>query len=126
MFDESLSIYRKLLNNNPSQSASIMRDFVLILRNQSFLCVIMSQFEKGEQYAREALALDATQHGIYANLAAALLFQGKYDEAEAIYRQHKAELKDAFLDSLVQHEKAGAIPREHKVAVERIRKMLKE
>ena len=42
--------------------------------------------EQAEHYAREGLAVDSTQHWIATNLAAALLFQGKYAEAEKIYR----------------------------------------
>ena len=72
------------------------------------------------------MAVDSTQHWIATNLAAALLFQGKYAEAEKIYRQYKDELKDSFLDDFKQFAEAGVIPKEREADVERIKKMLGE
>ena len=86
----------------------------------------MKQFAQAEQYAREGLQVDSTKHFIYANLAASLLFQGKYEEAEQIYRQYKEELKDGFLDDFRQYAEAGVIPKEHEAEVERIKQMLEE
>ena len=77
-------------------------------------------------YACEALAIDPSQKWINTNLAAALLLQGKYDEAEAIYRQYKDELKDSFLQDFIDFEAASVIPEECKADVERIRQMLNE
>ena len=76
--------------------------------------------------SREALSIDASQHFIYTNLAAALLLQGKYEEAEAIYQKYKDELKDSFLDDFKQFEALGVIPEERKADVERIKRMLME
>ena len=101
-------------------------DFAATLSNQSFNCIFIQKFEESEQNAREALSIDSTQHWIYSNLAASLLFQGKYDEAEAIYRHFKNELKDAFLQDFNDFETAGIIPKERKADVGRIRKMLME
>ena len=84
------------------------------------------KFTEAEQWALEGLKLDSTQNTFYFNLAAALLFQGKYAEAEAIYRRYKDELKDNFLQDLQDFEAAGVIPEERKEDVERIRKMLNE
>lgn len=68
----------------------------------------------------------ATQHWIASNLAAALLFQGKYEDAEAIYRQYKDELKECFLDDFNRFAEAGVIPEERQEDVERIKAMLNE
>ena len=65
----------------------------------------MKQYAEAEQYAHEGLAVDSTQHFIYTNLAAALLFQGKYAEAEAIYQQYKDEMKNSFLDDIRDSQK---------------------
>ena len=69
---------------------------------------------------------DSNQHWIASNLAAALLFQGKYAEAEKIYRQYKDEQKDSFLDDFKQFAEAGVIPKEYEVDVEKIKKILME
>ena len=105
---------------------SYQEDYVKALDSQSFLCIFVGQLEQSEQYAREALSLDAMKHSIASNLAAALLLQGKYAEAEAIYRQYKDELKDSFLGDFEEFEEAGVIPEERKADVERIKKMLNE
>lgn len=96
------------------------------LINQSFQCIFLKKFEQAEQYAREALQIDDSKTIIYTNLAAALLFQGKYDEAEQIYIQYKDKLRDGFLQDLADFEAAGIIPEERKTDVERIKKMLNE
>ena len=109
-----------------NDTEAYQKHYVNALGNQSFQCVFVGQIEKAEQYSREALSIDSTQHWIYTNLAAALLFQGKYSEAEAIYRQYKDELKDSFIQDLNDFETAGVIPEERKADVERIRRMLME
>lgn len=101
-------------------------DYSSSLGNQSFQCIFVKQFEKAEQYAREGLAIDPSKLFIQTNLAAALLFQGKYTEAEQIYSQYKAELKDSFLQDLNDFEAAGIIPEERKADVKKIRKLLSE
>ena len=103
---------------------SYQENYVNSLGNQSFQCIFVKQFEKAEQYAREGLSIDSSKLFIQTNLAASLLFQGKHNEAEAIYRQYKEELKDGFLQDLQDFEAAGVIPKERMADVERIRKML--
>lgn len=58
-----------------------------ILVDQSFYAIFEKQYAEAEVYSREALEVDSTKHIAYSNLAAALLFQGKYLEAEKIYCQ---------------------------------------
>ncbi len=96
------------------------------LGSQSFYAIFAKQYTEAELYARDGLAIDSTKHFIYSNLAASLLFQGKYAEAETIYRQFKDELKDSFLDDFKQFAEAGVIPEERKEDVERIKQMLNE
>jgi tetratricopeptide (TPR) repeat protein len=103
-----------------------MNDYINTLGNQSLHCLFANQFEKSEQYARKVLSLDPSLQWINTPLASALLFQGKYKEAEQIYRQYKDALKDNFLQDLDAFEAAGVIPEERKTDVERIRKMLNE
>ena len=120
---ELLPIMKGMYEENPD---GLKSDYVITLGNQSFYAIFMKQFIEAEQCAREAISIDSTQLFIYTNLAAALLFQGKYAEAEAIYRQYKSELKDSFLGDLKQFAAAGVIPKEREEDVEKIKKLLEE
>lgn len=102
------------------------KDYVRALGEQSFQCIFVGQLEESEQYAREAITIDSTQLQIQSHLAASLLFQGKYVEAEAIYGQYKDKLKEDFLQSFDDFESADVIPEERKADVERIKIMLNE
>jgi len=104
----------------------LKEDYASTLGGQSFYAIFAKQYAEAEQYAHEGLAVDSTKHFIYANLAAALLFQGKYTEAEKIYRQYKYELKDGFLDDFRQYAEAGVIPPECEADVEKIKQLLSE
>lgn len=120
---ETLELYRRLADNNPRKYTTVL---VSTLGNLSFYIIFIKKYVMAEQCAREALSIDSTQHWIYANLAAALLFQGRFDEAEQIYRQYKDELKDVYLDDFKQFAEAGVIPEERKEDVERIKRILTE
>ena len=70
--------------------------------------------------------MESTKIFAYTNLASSLLMQGKYEEAEKIYRQYKIELKDGFLSDFAEFERLGIIPEEREKDVERIKAMLNE
>ena len=120
---EQLSILKGLYEENPD---GLKSDYVSTLGNQAFNAIFMKQYQEAERCAREVLVIDSTQHKIVTNLAAALLFQGKYSEAEVIYRQYKDELKNDFLGDFKQFAEAGVIPKEREEDVERIKKILEE
>ena len=120
---ERLSILKKKYEENPD---AVKRDYAVELVSQSRYALFMKQYAESEQCAREGLIIDSTKTFIYSNLAAALLFQGKYAEAEKIYREYKSELKDSFLDDFRQFAEAGVIPKEREADVERIKRMLEE
>ena len=120
---EWLPIMKKKYEAAPESLQSAYSD---ILGNHSYYCIFAKQYVEAEQYAREGLAIDSTKHFIYSNLAAALLFQGRYEEAEKIYRQYKDELKNGFLDDFKQFAGAGVIPEECKTDVERIKRLIEE
>jgi tetratricopeptide (TPR) repeat protein len=116
-----------VLKNKYDMDAAEWKDrYVLTMGSQSFNAIIATQYGEAEQSAREALSVDSTQHWIYTNLAAALLFQGKTVEAEQIYRKYKEELMDGFLNDFLQFAEAGVIPKKYEVDVKRIKKMLEE
>jgi predicted Zn-dependent protease len=104
----------------------MQNEYARILGNQSFHAIFMKQYAEAEQLAREGLKTDSTKHWIASNLAAALLFQGKYTEAETVYRQYKSELRDSFLDDFKQFAEAGVIPKEYEADMEKIKKLLSE
>ncbi len=116
-------ILKSKFEENP---AAFSGDYAEGLGNQSFYAILMKQYAESEQLAREGLAVDSTRHIIFTNLAAALLFQGKYTEAEKIYRQYMDELKDGFLDDFRQFAEAGGIPKECEADVEKIKQILNE
>jgi len=116
-----------LLKAKYDEDADSWRNYYAeMLNNQSFYTIFMKDYPQAEQLAREGLAVDSTQYVISTNLAAALLFQGKYAEAETIYRHYKDELKDSFLDDFKQFKAAGVIPKEREEDVEKIKRMLEE
>ena len=123
MGEELIPFMAKMVEKNPQQFKD---DYAKVLGNQSYTCILMKQYAKSERYARQALSLDESQHWIYTNLAAALLFQGKTEEAETICRQYKEELKEGLLDDFKAYAEAGVIPKKYERDVERIKQMLNE
>lgn len=121
--DELLEILQKYFEGD---MIKWMGDYVNQLISQSFYSNLLGKFGEGEQRSLEALKVDSTQHIAYTNLAAALLFQGKVKDAEELYLQYKAELKEGFLEDFAEYERLGIIPEERKKDVERIKAMLNE
>lgn len=110
MYQSNKSNYKEQLNG--------------ILVDQSFYAIFEKQYAESETYSKEALEVDSTKHIAYSNLAAALLFQGKYLEAETIYSQYKAELKGGFLSDFEEFAKMGVIPKNREEDVEKIKQIL--
>lgn len=91
--------------------------------------VKQKQFVQAEGSARKGLELDSMQTWIYTNLALALLFQDRYDEALKIYMEWKDQpfhghppttFREAFLKDFDDLEKIGLKHRDMK----KIKKML--
>ena len=114
----------ELYKTPTKQTAQYRSNIAALTGNLSFMTLMSKNFIQAERYAREALAIDSTLLWIYKNLAASLLFQGKYADAEKICRQYKSELKEDFLDDFKEFSKAGVIPKEYKEDVERFREIL--
>ena len=94
--------------------------------NQSFYANLLGKFKEGEQYSLEAIKVDSTQHVAYTNLAAALLLQGRFEEAKKLYLEYKDEFKNNFIDDFAEFERLGVIPEERKADVECIKAILNE
>ena len=56
----------------------------------------------------------------YSNLAPSYLLQGKYNEAEKIYRQYNLVLRDEFLKDFKEFTEADVIPSRIKNDVKKI------
>ena len=123
MYKQALEIWKRLSKANPEIYGS---ELVNTLNNLSFNCILNKHYADAEKYSREAIAIEPDYSLSYTNLASALLLQGKFTEAEAVYRKYKNEHKDDFLSDFAEFEKAGAIPDARKEDVERIKQMLME
>ena len=123
LVQQAIGIYRDLAKSNPEKN---LPKLVSTLGSYSYYCLFNHHWTASEQAAREALTLDPSQHWIYSNLAAALLFQGQYKEAEALYLQYKDELKKSFLGDFDDFESAGIISEAHQAEVERIKQLLNQ
>ena len=121
MYLSAMEIYRRLAAVNPQVYEPYL---VRACNNLSFLFLAQGNFEEAERYAREGSKYDFTHHTIYTNLAASLLLQGRYAEAEEIYLRYKEELKEDFLSDFEDFYRRGIIPPEREDDVERIKKLL--
>ena len=102
------------------------KDYVQRLVSQSYYANLLGKFKEGEQYSLEAIKVDSTKHIAYTNLAAAFLFQGRFEEAEKLYLEYKDEFRNGFIDDFAEFERLGMIPEERKADVERIKAILNE
>ena len=102
--------------------------------NLSFCYLCIKEYAQAEQLARKALELDSMQVWIKANLSVSLLFQNRVlvTETEVIYKelsqtiyQNNETHTQMLLEGFDKLEEAGAIPKENKADMEKIKKILK-
>ena len=117
---EWLTVLRQQFEEYPDL---MRRDYAESLGRQSLYAIFQTQFEEAEQLALEGLKMDSTLHWISKNLAAALLLQGKYPDAQKIYSEFKDELRDSFFDDFKQFSEAGIIPKKREKDVEKIKEL---
>ena len=120
-FKQNIPLLKTLYQSDKSNYTELLNG---ILVNQSFYAIFEKQYAEAEVYSIEALEIDSTKHIAYSNLAPALLFQGKYQEAEKIYCQYKSELKESFLSDFEEFTKTGVIPKNREGDVEKIKQLL--
>lgn len=120
-FKQNIPLLKTLFQSDKSNYTELLNGFLV---NQSFIAIFENQYSEAETYSKEALEVDSTKHIAYSNLAAALLFQGKYLEAEKIYLQYKAELKDGFLSDFEEFARTGVIPKNREEDVKKIKQLL--
>ena len=126
MYELALASYLNLADDNPKEYKPCVS---AISGKLAFCYIFKEKYSQAEQLARAGMVMDASLHCTAINtlsLAAAILFQGKFSEAESIYRQNKELLKDLFLEDFYRFKAAGVIPQEREEDVERIKKVLNE
>lgn len=95
---------------------------------RSYYEILLKRYSQSEQSARKALSMAPSEDWIVSNLAAAILFQGKFSEAKDIYLEYKNNqaLKFMFMKDFKDFEKYGVIPADYIPNVEKIKQLLEE
>jgi tetratricopeptide (TPR) repeat protein len=121
---ETLEIRKRLSQTNPDRYKP---EVAGLFGGLSWLFLLAKKFEKAEESAIQGLKWDPSQEWINTNLAHAILFQGRYEEAEALYSTLKTSpfndtttYGEAFLQDLKAFEEKGITHPD----VERIRTLL--
>ncbi|HRZ42131.1 MAG TPA: tetratricopeptide repeat protein [Bacteroidales bacterium] len=123
---ESMALVDKLVAESPEMYTHLAG---ISYHRFSWTQVKNRQFWLAESFSRRGLQTDSTQILINTNLALALLFQDRYDEALQIYLKYKdmpvpdkpnETMRDSFLQDFIDLEKMGITHPD----VEKIRKEL--
>ena len=126
-YTDAVEILEKAVSINPNNASAF--------GNLSHYYFFTRDFKKSEEAAINGLLINSTQTWIKANLATALLLQGKYREAERMFLALKDEAcfdnstrtcAQAWLQDFSEFEKAGVIPENQKENVEKIRRLLRK
>ncbi len=120
LYNEELAINLVLMEADPARAADVARSY----GNLSNHALLTRHFDRAIEFARQGIACDSSKRFILSNLAAALLFSGRTEEAMEIYRTRKAELASVFMDDFVQFADYGIIPPECEQSVAQIKQML--
>lgn len=123
LYQEELAINLQLANQNPSRYNT---DVARCYGNLSNQALLMKDWDQAIDLASRGLAIDDSKLFIYANLAAAYLFKGETEQALEIYMRYKPQLRDVFLNDLVQFSSLGIIPQERLDDVNRVRQLLSQ
>ena len=101
-------------------------EYILDLEKISSYALYAMKYEKAEEYAVEGIGFAPDNLKINSNLAVSLLLQGKFYEAEKIYRKFKNQNSIFFMNELKAFCKAVIVPKEKEADVEIIKKLLRE
>ena len=129
--EQSTNAKKEETGNESQPAINYQRTIAQHYTSISYYYLFINNFIQSEQAARMALELDSSYLLSKTNLAHALLFQNRFSEAESIYKelsqtiyQNNETYSKAILNDFDELEKSGAIPKENKADVEKIRKML--
>jgi tetratricopeptide (TPR) repeat protein len=107
-----VNVYENLLKTyrgNRKDSTNLATEYGSL----TWYLLFAKQFPAAELSAKRGISLDASQEWVSANLATALLYQGKWDAAKTLYLSLKDKVfgkvtfKETFLSDLDELEKAG-------------------
>ena len=118
--NRALEIQRGLVTIYPEVYG---QDYAGCLHNTSYFSLQVQNYAQAEEYSREALKW-SDDINIYTNLAAAILLQGRFEEAKQIYLTYKDDLRDAFLNDFQTLKDNNAIPEHLYGDVEKIIELL--
>ena len=118
--NRALEILRSLVTIYPEVYG---QDYAGCLHNASYFLLQVQNYAQAEEYSREALKW-SDDINIYTNLAAAILLQGRFEEAKQIYLTYKEDLKDTFLEDFQTLKDNNAIPEHLMGDVEKIIELL--
>ena len=116
----SLAIFKRLATTYADVYGP---SYVYTLNNVSEYSLQVQNYAQAEEYSREVLKW-SDDINIYTNLAAAILLQGRFEEAKQIYLTYKDDLRDAFLNDFQTLKDNNAIPEHLYGDVEKIIKLL--
>jgi tetratricopeptide (TPR) repeat protein len=117
---EAIDIYALLDSSNSNVKAQLSIFKTRMARYRVFA----GQFKEAEELARQAIEIDNTLKSAQKNLAFALLFQGKYEDALKIFTELNVDegMKKQIMTDLDELEHAGITHPD----VEKIRKLLSD
>ena len=118
--NRALEIHRGLVAIYPEVYG---QDYAGSLHNASYFSLQVQNYVQAEEYSREALKW-SDNVGIYTNLAAAILLQGRFEDAKEIYLRYKDEKKESFLSDFQTLKDNNAIPEHLYGDVEKIIELL--
>lgn len=101
-------------------------EYIMDLEKISSYALYAMKYENSEKYSVEGIKLASDNLKFNSNLAASLLLQGKFYDAEKIYRKFKHEQSKFFMDELEAFCKAVKVPKEKEADIEIIKKLLRE
>ena len=123
-----VSVFAEAAADHPENQA-ILSYLSFAYGNLAWYKLFAKDFTAAEQSARRGLETAPSQQWINTNLALSLLYQGKYEEAEAVYVRFKdqpfneeMDFRTAFLQDLEDLEAAGITHPD----VEKVRALLGE
>ena len=116
----ALEIRERLVKAHPEVYG---QDYAGCLHNASYFSLQVQNYAQAEEYSREALKW-SDDIDIYTNLAAAILLQGRFEEAKQIYLTYKDDLRNAFLNDFQTLKDNNAIPKHLIGDVEKIIELL--
>ena len=119
--------YMPILRQNFKKHSDLYKaEYIKALGYHTSQCLIMGQYAKAEEYAREEAEINPGNLQIYRDLAIALVLQERYAEAEKIYTTYRPRLNEEFKADLKKYKKQKKITKKHKNGLRRINLILND